>query len=106
MSVLIKGMDMPRSCANCEWSSLSKMDLGMSMYCKLTKKTENLEVAKNCRVEFCPLVEVPTPHGRLIDVDELIVIGLDDPDCNTLFEFVPKEFIDNAEVIIEAEEEE
>ena len=71
MSVLIKGMNMPRSCANCEWSSLSKMDLGMSIYCKLAKKTGNLEVAKNFRVEFCPLVEVPTPHGRLIDADAM-----------------------------------
>jgi len=24
-----------------------------------------------CMFDFCPLVEVPAPHGRLIDADEL-----------------------------------
>lgn len=33
---------------------------------------------------------------RYIDADELIFIGLDNPDDDHLFEFVPKEFIDNA----------
>lgn len=33
---------------------------------------------------------------RYIDADELIVLGLDNPDDEHLFEFVPKEFIDNA----------
>lgn len=33
---------------------------------------------------------------RLIDADELIFFGFDNPDCDNLFEFVPKEFIDNA----------
>lgn len=34
--------------------------------------------------------------SRYIDTDELIFIGLDNPDDDHLFEFVPKEFIDNA----------
>jgi hypothetical protein len=34
--------------------------------------------------------------SRYIDADELIVLGLDNPDDEHLFEFVPKEFIDNA----------
>lgn len=34
--------------------------------------------------------------SRYIDADELIFIGLDNPDDDHLFEFVPKEFIDNA----------
>lgn len=33
--------------------------------------------------------------SKYIDTDELIFIGLDNPDCEHLFEFVPKEFIDN-----------
>lgn len=34
--------------------------------------------------------------GRYIDADELIVIGLDDPDCEHQFKFVPWEFIEDA----------
>ena len=34
--------------------------------------------------------------SRYIDADELIFFGFDNPDCDNLFEFVPKEFIDNA----------
>lgn len=34
--------------------------------------------------------------SRYIDADELIVFGFDNPDDDHLFEFVPKEFIDNA----------
>lgn len=34
-----------------------------------------------------------------VDINELIFIGLDNPDCDHLFEFVPKEFIDKAEKI-------
>ena len=33
---------------------------------------------------------------RYINADELIFIGLDNPDDDHLFEFVPREFIDNA----------
>ena len=34
--------------------------------------------------------------SRYIDADELIFFGFDNPDDDHLFEFVPKEFIDNA----------
>lgn len=37
--------------------------------------------------------------ARYIDADELIVFGLDNPDDEHLFEFVPKEFIDNAPTV-------
>ena len=33
---------------------------------------------------------------RYIDADALIFFGFDNPDDDNLFEFVPKEFIDNA----------
>ena len=36
--------------------------------------------------------------SRLIDADELIVIGFDDEDGKS-FDFVPKEFIDNAPTV-------
>lgn len=34
--------------------------------------------------------------SKYVDIDELIVIGLDDPDCEHQFKFVPWEFIEDA----------
>lgn len=65
MSILIKGMEMPKTCGECEARHLAKCGvtlqwlLGPEDYYK-TKK------------EDCPLVEIKTPHGRLIDEDALI----------------------------------
>lgn len=53
MSVLIKGVDMPQNCAECDDSMLL-----MAIDCPYFKK--------NGRHENCPLAEVPK-HGRLID---------------------------------------
>lgn len=47
MSVLIKGMDMPKNCGKCFIGDRSLCANG------------------------CPLVEVPTPHGRLLDEKEV-----------------------------------
>lgn len=52
MSVLIKGMEMPERCESCPFE-----DFGGCMF-RVTRSE-------------CPLVEVPTPHGRLIDADAL-----------------------------------
>lgn len=55
MSVLIKGMKMPTDCVSCRWHRKGR--------CILTDVETNTG-------RDCPLVEVPTPHGRLIDADE------------------------------------
>ena len=39
----------------------------MYVYCKVAKLLGNLDIARKQRIEDCPLVEVPTPHGSLID---------------------------------------
>lgn len=73
-SVLIKGMKMPKNCEECDfchWSNLHQ-----------TARCDRCDDEPVCadfgtdykrtRARFCPLVEVPTPHGRLID--ETIVL--------------------------------
>lgn len=57
MSVLIKGMKMPKNCVECP---LAK-NYGM---CAITKKTFNW--GNPNRLSDCPLIEI-LPHGRLID---------------------------------------
>lgn len=65
MSVLIKGMEMPKHCRNCKFSYFTH---GISMKC--------LFISEACKIKGrlsnCPLVAVPTPHGRLIDADKLL----------------------------------
>lgn len=73
MSVLVKGMEMPKSCNHCSFSSWS--NLYQTMRCnrciKLCFKKGSEEYMIK-RPEWCPLVEVSAPHGRLIDVDALL----------------------------------
>lgn len=61
MGVLIKGMDMPINCRSCPCSD------DESRYCKAVNEYIPM-LGKPC---FCPLVEIMTPHGRLIDADEV-----------------------------------
>lgn len=64
MSVLIKGMEMPESCSKCAFGD------GYSCYAKGYIVQE--DDWENKRADFCPLVEVPDGHGRLIDADALL----------------------------------
>lgn len=69
MSILIKDMDMPKSCQDCE---LAKHFDGYY---------ENDCPFNAFSFYDCPLVEVPVPHGRLIDADALE---------KAIYEWVPK----------------
>lgn len=77
MSVLVKGIKMPKDCPQCllsSWSPITDEFLGCfavpgKRYAVLSDK----EYAKSTkRPDWCPLVELPEKHGRLIDADELI----------------------------------
>ena len=59
MSVLIRGMKMPKSCSRCFCMAL----------CRLWKNIMHPEFNRH---RNCPLAPVP-PHGRLIDADALWV---------------------------------
>lgn len=63
MSILIKGMEMPKYCYTCP-----AYDYIKSFCCVLRTKVINLN---DNRYKDCPLIAVPT-HGRLIDADKLI----------------------------------
>ena len=63
MSILIKGMKMPKNCDKCILSS------SMAMRCDATKKSLVTDTYPK-RPSWCPLVKAPESHGRLIDADE------------------------------------
>ena len=63
-SILIKGSVMPLTCEECPCydsndHSCNVSGVGVAEY-QYTGRPNN-----------CPLVEIPTPHGRLIDADKL-----------------------------------
>lgn len=65
MSILIKGMEMPEYCIDCYfYASNSRNDS-----CLLLKRTLGND---GDRESDCPLAGVPTPHGRLIDAEDML----------------------------------
>lgn len=105
MSVLIKGMDMPKNgCNNCF--------LRLGNYCRQIPTDESMipYAEKGARHPDCPLVHVP-PHGRLIDAHALHTAGYevfekyaDKPDAREALKEIEK-LITGAPTIIPAEEE-
>lgn len=74
MSVLIKGMDMPKNCWECFVEHSLNVDVvGFGGHCPFGERIVSSEEfdAKAGIHPDCPFVEVPTPHGRLIDADKL-----------------------------------
>lgn len=67
MSVLIRGMEMPTSCFDCQFMYGRR-------YCRANSKIEfndpDYSELKG-RYDGCPLIPVPS-HGRLIDADEFM----------------------------------
>ena len=73
MSILIKGMEMPKSCEYCDLCTSDGDCIatgGDSLWDALPEGAEYFPTG--WKYEGCPLVEVPVPHGRLIDADALL----------------------------------
>ena len=113
MSVLIKSVEMPSKC----WSCPCRVDNGLigsdrEYFCSALRfpdfEIDNLEQ----RLSACPLKEVPTLHGRLIDADRLMEVieknsyllkGYYNSLENGMFLTGIKQAINEAPTIIEAE---
>ena len=101
MSVLIKGMKMPKNCDNCDLIQFD--DEGLEAHCPLSPYYRWCGTPPDYILEGCRLVEIPTPHGRLIDADELIgYLNEWLSDSVVLFGFT--RIINHQPTIIEAEE--
>lgn len=61
MSMLIIGVNPPKSCYVCAWYNKVQCPVNDGRYYYRTERHPS-----------CPLVEIPTPHGRLIDADKLM----------------------------------
>ena len=71
MSVLVKDMEMPETCDECEFHCYHSYGEYVCVAAPLLYPF-NLANSKGRRKSWCPLVEVPAPHGRLIDADALL----------------------------------
>lgn len=102
MSVLINGMEMPKCCDVCIFSDWS--NLHQTAACKICEydpcfdKFSKEYLTK--RANFCPLVEVPTPHGDLIDKDNICFSM-----TNGIDQDIAEEAIRESTTVIEAEDE-
>ena len=80
MSVIVKGMEMPKNCAYCplsEYRNSSILDCKQIGTVGTAFRDNN--VLKR-RHPNCPLIEVPTPHGRLIAEKTITEIRYHDAD--------------------------
>ena len=104
MSLLIKGLNMPKNCLLCPCCVGEGIGMGRQHYCQGID--DEPCVSETYRPKNCPLVEVPTPHGDLVDRDDLIdeinrVTFAERYDYNVAYNIVT-----DADTIIEAEESE
>lgn len=102
MSVLVKEMNKPKTCGLCKFClDDSRIANGYCMY--FHRSVNMMELDKNC-----PLVEVPTPHGRLVEfIDVIATVNEDDGTEEVCFGDVFKAYYEmkEAPTVIEAEEE-
>lgn len=68
MGVYVIGMEMPENCLECPCLREDDIDGMTARQCNVTFRTR---IGRDARPDDCPLVEVATPHGRLIDEDDL-----------------------------------
>lgn len=71
MSVLVKGMEMPKNCMECAIRSWSPDECDVCPFSGIIALCMGVQ-------HDCPLVEVPTPHGRLVEFIDVVV--MDDED--------------------------
>ncbi len=98
-SVLIKGMEMPNNCQDCplNYDQMACIVTGTRWWSD-TIVLMNFDSEKE-RLYDCPLIEVKTPHGRLIDADEIEIPCLETTADQKWMEIAIK----SAPTVIEAE---
>lgn len=72
MTVIVKGMKMPEKCQYCGF--LAYYANSGNVWCNATNRL--IETGRHTEIDIkrqadCPLVEIPVPHGDLIDKEKL-----------------------------------
>lgn len=69
MSVIVKGMDMPERCSECELYDVMAQNKKAVEFCRFNMRPLPDDEE---RASWCPLVPLPEKHGRLIDADKAV----------------------------------
>lgn len=69
MSVIVKGMDMPERCSECELYDVMAQDKKAVEFCRYNMKPLPDDEE---RASWCPLIPLPEKHGRLVDAREVL----------------------------------
>ena len=101
MSVLVRGMGLPKNCAECRLCDTCECLRDFRTYEEVLDAVEDGDLTRD---QNCPLVEIPAPHGRLIDADKLNIHDVS-PAYGFCVMGVTEEDIELAETVIEAEGE-
>ena len=68
MSIIVKGMKMPTTCTMCDLAHAMKTSDGsVRLACGVKGNWQDTYTHRHA---WCPIVEIPEKHGRLIDADE------------------------------------
>lgn len=104
MSVIVKGMRMPEKCGLCDLFHAES-----PMHCAVVKGHKTVGAPYGMpRPEWCPLVELPEKHGRLVEFIDVATetdedTGLEEVNVGEVFEAYFK--MRKAKAVIEAEGE-
>lgn len=98
MSVLIKGFKVPKCCGDCRFcAGLADTEWGTCAGCLIDDECREASSKSGC-----PLVDVPTPHGDLIDIESKISIGIRDG-VKTVRELLNDKAVRLPKIVIKAE---
>ena len=99
MSILIKGIEMPQCCQDCplNYDQMECAVTGTAWWSD-SMVLVGFDSEKE-RLYDCPLIEVPTPHGRLADLDKMIS---DFWDCDSMI--IGNYELEKIKAVIEAED--
>lgn len=102
MGIYLRNMEMPQKCGQCKLYHIE-----YPMYCMAVEGHRTVGAPYGMpRPNWCPLIEVKIPHGRLIDADELkskFRHGGGNSDEDSAWISTIRRFITQADTIIEAE---
>ena len=103
MSILIKNMELPKNCADCRLCDTCECLRDFRTYEEVLDAVEDGDLTRD---KNCPLVEIPVPHRRLIDVDDFMRHLINNvADIRTLSPSVVCNALRDTPTIIEAEGE-
>lgn len=112
MSVIVKGMEMPAKCCDCDAETYDESFYGdeFNHACSFMYKGYTGDIRECGRLEECPLRPLPEKYGRLIDADafkETLEYYIReagwDVKTNRVLGWVKDEFIDSERTVVESE---